>query len=685
MVRINSNIQEIEGVGEKTARVLKKLGLNTVLDLLFYIPFRYEYYNLASEVDNVEVGQNIQVVGKIDLIKSRRARYRKMWLTEAIIDTGNDNLKVIWFNQPYLVKSLFVGQKIKLSGKITENNGQLIMSSPEYEKIAEDEATIGGDRGDNSNLVPIYHLTESHLSQKQLRKIIYSVLPLSQKIKEWLPENIIKELSLNNLSQAIYKIHRPENEMDISSAKKRLGFSHLFLQQIKFQLIKQNLKNKSADVIEFREKETKDFVNSLSFSLTNDQKKSAWEILKDLEKKEPMSRLLEGDVGSGKTLVVALAVLNVAMNQKKSAIMVPSEILAHQHYKTLSKLFEKYNFNICLKTRSYKIGDIKKADIIIGTHSLIADKLNLEEISFIAVDEQHRFGVNQRKKIIDKNRDKNRSPHFLSLTATPIPRSLSLAIYGDLDLSIINEMPAGRKKTITKVVSEKDKDKMYDFVKEKIKEGRQIFIVYPLISESNKLELKSAEEEYKKLSSTEFKDYNVKLIHGKMKKAEKEASMKDFASGKIDILIATTVVEVGIDIPNATVMIIEGVDRFGLSQLHQLRGRINRSNLDSYCFLVPSKENIKNEKTLTRLKALEKYHKGLDLAKVDLETRGSGEIFGIEQSGFFSLNILSLFNSNYLKKSRDLAAQIIAKDKNLLNYPELRNKIGDFKENYHLE
>ena len=686
MANLNSTLKEINGVGEKTGTILKKLGLNTVSDLLFYLPFRYETYNENTKIDDLKAGENVKIKGEIELIKSRRAKHRKMWLTEAIINNGQENLKIIWFNQPFLAKTLKVGDRLILSGKINESQGQITMVSPEYERITQfqESESIKKDTKDNS-LVPIYHLTEGKLSQKQLRTIIKRVLPLVQNITEWLPEEIIKNLKLIPLNKALMMIHEPKTEEEIKIAKQRLAFSGLFLRQLKSQIIKNALKTKTAINIDFKEKETRDFVNSLPFKLTTDQKKSAWEILKDLNKSRPMSRLLEGDVGSGKTLVAAIAMLNVSLNKKRSALMVPSEILASQHFQTISKLFKDLPINIALKTRSYKQGDFKKADIIIGTQTLIQEKNILDNLALAIIDEQHRFGVNQRKKIIDLNKSNNISPHFLSLSATPIPRSLSLAIYGDLDLSLINELPPGRKATKTKVLTEKAREKTYTFIKDQIKSGRQAFFVYPLISNSDKLAFKSVKDEYDKVSQVDFKDFKVALIHGKLKKEEKEKIMNEFSKGKIDILMATTVIEVGIDIPNATIILIEGADRFGLAQLHQLRGRVNRSDKESFCFLFTSKDNIDNEKTLSRLKALEEHSHGLELAKIDLSLRGDGEIFGSYQSGFFDLSAIALFNYETIKASADLTTKLLAKNQTLKDYPLLRAKLSGLNEDFHLE
>lgn len=680
MINPNTNLNEIEGVGEKTTAILKKLGLNTVSDLLFFIPFRYELYSEENDVENFKIGESVKISCVIDLIESRRAIKNKMWITESILVSNEKSFKAIWFNQPYISKVLKVGDSIILKGKVSEKNGQLVIISPDYEKIQTEKI-----ENNTSNISPIYHLTSGNLSQKQLRSIIKRVIKTAEKINEWLPIKVTSTLGLTTLPKAIYKIHFPKNDKDIEEAKKRLFFSGLFLRQLKFQLIKNFLNNKKSAPIEFKEKESKKFVSSLPFKLTDSQRKSAWEILKDLEKNKPMSRLLEGDVGSGKTVVVSIAILNTILNKKRVALMVPSEILAVQHFKTMTNFFKDFKIKIAIKTSSYEKGDWKKSDLIIGTQSLIQKDFFLENLGLIIIDEQHRFGVNQRKKIIDLNKQKNEIPHFLSLSATPIPRSLSLAIYGDLDISLIDEMPIGRKKTITKLMKDGDRESVYHFVKQKLAKKEQCFIVYPLISPSNKLSFKSASEEYKNISEKHFKDFKTGIIHGKLKKEEKEKIMLSFSKGEIDVLVATTVIEVGIDIPKATTIIIEGADRFGLSQLHQLRGRVNRSDLDSYCFLFPSEDEIRNQKTINRLKSLEKFHRGLDLAKIDLKLRGSGQIFGSYQSGFFDLNNLSIFDYQFIKKSRDLANEIVKKDNNLKSLPLIKEKLEKLKDDVHLE
>lgn len=626
------------------------------------------------------------ITGEIELIQGKKSFKRKLFIVEALINDGEKTIKVIWFNQPFLTKSLKVGDKISLAGKVTESYGQLSMVSPEYERMSgfATSSKVNTELIHTQGLVPIYHLSEG-ITQKQIRYFIKSIVGLADKLPEWLPEKSRKNLGLISLSEAIKKIHSPKSQADIEKAQQRLAFSELFLRQIRSQIIKQDLAKRRAPKISFQEEETRKFVSSLPFKLTGAQKKAAWEILRDIEKGRPMSRLLEGDVGSGKTAVAALALFSTAINGKKSALMVPSEILAKQHFKTITKLFKSYDFEIALRTKSYKEGDINKASIVIGTQALIQDKIGFNDFSLVIVDEQHRFGVNQRKKILDMNRKEEISPHFLSLTATPIPRSLSLAIYGDLDLSIIDEMPPGRKETVTKIVKEEYREAAYDFIKDKLKKGRQAFFVYPLIDESDKAAFKSVKVEYEKMAHDSFRDFKVAFIHGKLKKDEKEKIMRDFSDGKTDILLATSVIEVGIDIPNATIIAIEGADHFGLAQLHQFRGRVNRSDKQSFCFLFLSKENISNKKTIERLEALTKYKDGLSLAKVDLKLRGAGEIFGSIQSGFSEMSLASLFDYEIIKKAQDEAEEIVKLDPELKNHQIIKLKLGEFEKDFHLE
>lgn len=678
MINLRSQINELHQAGAKTSSLLKKLGLETVHDLLFYFPFRYEDFTSSVLIADLKPETNANIIGTIELIQNKRSARRKMFITEALISDTSDSLKVIWFNQPFLTRTYKVGDKISLAGRISEKNGQIAMVAPTVEKIYSDD--LIHTRG----LIPNYHLT-ANLTQKQLRFFIKQTIPLAEKVSDWLPAEIKTRLQLLPLNKALRQIHFPKNQEEILAAQKRLGFTELFLRQLKAQMIKRELKSRHARPLKFQEGATKEFVNSLPFKLTDDQKKTAWEILKDLEKTEPMSRLLAGDVGSGKTLVVVLALLNTALNKRQAVLMVPTEILAAQHFNSITKLLSAYNLKISLMTSSHKDSEGLTADIIIGTHALIQEKVKFPNLALVVVDEQHRFGVTQRKKIIDFNSLDGDTPHFLSLTATPIPRSLALAIYGDLDLSLINQKPLGRLPIMTQIITADRRAATYDFLRQEIKSGRQAFVICPLIEESDKLGVKSVKKEHEKLNEEIFPELKVGLLHGKLKAAEKEKIMADFLENKTQILVATSVIEVGVDIPNATLMLIEGAERFGLAQLHQFRGRVGRSSHQSYCLLFPSQEELVNDKTIARLEAMTKYNDGLSLAKIDLKLRGAGELYGVSQSGFPELQIVSLFDYEIIKKAQTEAETLIKADPKLEKYPLLKEKLGEWEDSVHLE
>lgn len=678
MISLKSKIEELHRVGEATAKILGRLEIYSVQDLLFYFPFRYDDFTKSLPISELTVNTNVNIIGTIELIQNKRSARRKMYLTEALLSDETDTIKIIWFNQPFLSRTLKVGDRISVAGRISESHGQLTIISPQYEKINSDVLIH------TKGLIPNYHLT-SAISQKQIRSLIKQVISLAASVPDWLPNEIRKRLSLLDLSEALNKIHFPKNLNEAFAAQKRLGFTELFLRQLKAQLIKKQIKSKVAPAIKFQTKITQEFVSSLPFKLTDAQKKAAWEILQDLEKAEPMSRLLEGDVGSGKTLVAIMALLNVALNKKQAALMVPTEILAEQHFKSIAHLLKQYDLNIELLTHSHKVKDINEADIIIGTQALIQETVKFNNLALVIVDEQHRFGVKQRQKLLDYNNDSATTPHFLSMTATPIPRSLALSIYGDLDISIISQMPANRKKIITSLVTEKRRAAAYEFIRKEIKSGRQAFVVCPLIDESDKLGVKSVKKEHEKLDKEIFPELKVGLLHGKLKAKEKEAIMADFLANKIQILVSTSVIEVGVDVPNATMMIIEGAERFGLATLHQFRGRVGRSDYQSYCILFPSNEELTNPKTIKRLEAMTKYSDGFSLAKIDLKLRGAGEIYGASQSGFPELQIASLFDYETIKKAQTEASAIISKDPELDKYPLLKAKLGEWEDSIHLE
>ncbi len=681
MLNLTSPITELHRVGKATASLLKKLGLENIQDLLFYLPFRYDDFSQTVPIDDLKPDTSVNITGTIELINNKKSPRRRMYITEALVADESGTIKVIWFNQPFLTRSYRVGDQISLAGRVTESYGQLTMLSPIIEKIYYTGAihTVG--------LVPNYHLT-ANLTQKQIRFLVKEVLPLAAHVKDWLPEEIRGRLGLLKLPDALSQIHFPRNQEDILAGQKRLIFAELFLRQLRAQITKRELQSRRAIPLSFREMETKKFVSSLPFRLTDAQRKAAWEILQDMAKPVPMSRLLAGDVGSGKTLVVILALLNAALNKRQSALMAPTEILARQHHATVSALLAPYGFQISLLTRTTKAPERQQAaqaDIVIGTHAIIQEKTVLPNLSLTVVDEQHRFGVAQRAKILDFNPHDNLTPHFLSLTATPIPRSLALAIYGDLDMSLIKEKPLGRRATITKIILENERSAAYDFIRAQIRDGRQAFVVCPLIEASDRLGVRSVKEEHARLDKEIFPDLRVGLLHGKLKTDEKEKIMASFLANETQVLVSTSVIEVGIDVPNATMMLIEGAERFGLAQLHQFRGRVGRSERQSHCFLFPSAEEIGSPRARERLEALSKHQDGFELARIDLRLRGGGELYGTGQSGFPELQIASLFDYANIKKAQAEAATLIGKDPELKKFPELREKLGEWEKSVHLE
>ena len=689
-MNLKTNIKFLNRVGETTAKRLNKIGIKTIEDLLYFFPFRYDDYSQTKLIVNAKPGGLVNISGQIEMIQNKKSLRKKMSITEALVSDESASIKIIWFNQAFIVKNLKIGDQISLSGKVDDDYGTLIMKSPSYEKITNNKNIH------TQGLVPIYHST-ANISQKQIRFLIDAVIKYSHLLENIVPEKVLNELKLEKIEKSIHRIHFPKNINEINSAQKRLAFDELFIVQLKSLILKKSLLNKKASELQFFEEETKKFVNNIGFDLTTSQRKTSWEIINDIGKNTPMSRLLEGDVGSGKTVVASIAILNCFLNKKQSAFMVPTEILAEQHSKTLSRLFRHTNINIALISRSkhllnneeiskniilekIKNGEI---DLIIGTHSLIQKSIQYNNLSFIVIDEQHRFGVEQRKTLLEKSGlNLNFSPHFLSMTATPIPRSLALSIYGDLDISIINEMPKNRLPIITKLVIKNKENDLYNFIRKEIKKGRQAFVVCPLIDISDKLGLKSVTEVYEKLNKDIFPDLEIEILHGKLKSADKKEIMQKFSDNKINILISTSVIEVGIDIPNASIMLIEGADRFGLSQLHQFRGRVGRGVHQSYCFLS---SDSKSDKTKERLGAMEKHNNGFELSKIDLKMRGPGEFYGTSQKGFPELKIATLFDYELIKLARIEVMKILEDSPDLEKYPILAKNFAKFEQNIHLE
>lgn len=712
-MNLNTPIEELNKVGKSTASRLRRLGLNTVRDLLYYFPFRYEDFRRIVPIKELQDDEAVTVKVKLELIANKRSWKSRKMITEALVSDDTGSLRIVWFNQPFITKLLHPGETIFLSGVIKSDMLGAQMISPVYEKVGKAASAH------TARLVPIYPLTNG-LTQKQIRYLVSQIINLVDQFKEWLPEEILEKFDLVPLGSALHGVHFPEDEKDLKLSLDRLKFDELFVLQLKSARARLHKESIKAPKLVFPEAQIKDFVNALPFRLTKTQKVSAWEILQDLDKEIPMNRLLSGDVGSGKTVVAAMAMYSAVLNKYQAVLLAPTEILARQHYNSLikflgnklkiglvSKNFRELNYELGIKNqkKTKKFPDssfiIHNSDIIVGTHALLSEKIEFSNLGFVVVDEQHRFGVGQRKEI----KNKGLGVHFLSMTATPIPRSLALTLYGDLDVSIINELPIGRKPIMTRLVEPHNRSKAYEFIRGQVKQGRQVFVVCPLIEEGIKnkekgtsedvelseknsrslfltpysLDKKSVMSEYEKLSKQIFSDLRVGYLHGKLKSEEKEKIMGQFKNNEIDILVSTSVVEVGVDIPNASVMMIEGAERFGLAQLHQFRGRVGRSIHQSYCFLFVG---VESARAMDRLKYFEKNLDGFKLAEKDLEMRGPGEVYGVEQSGMANLRLAKLTDREIIKKARE-AAKLVAP--NLEKYPRLLGKFKEWEESVHLE
>jgi ATP-dependent DNA helicase RecG len=700
MITLKTPIEQLPQIGPRYVLYLRKLGIKTAADLLFHFPFRYDDYSAELNISDVEVGTVVSIKGEVLEVRNIRLRNRRMTLTEAAIQDDTGVIQAVWFNQPYLANSLRKGMSVSMSGKVTFAKEGLQLSNPAYEVLGNKAGLHTG------RLVPVYHETEG-LSSKWLRVHIKPLLPLADKVPEFLPEETLERQDLFALSEAIRQIHFPHDATAALYAKRRLAFDELFLVQLFMQRQRQRWQGQRGIAITYGpelEAEIKEFLEKLPFKLTDGQKIAVWKIIKDMEKSNPMNRLLEGDVGSGKTLVALLAVLVVVRSGYQALIMAPTEILARQHFLESLKRFEGAGISIALLTGSENkifyggrevtvskkevVERIRKgeADLIIGTHALIQENVSFKQLALSVVDEQHRFGIEQRARIqseITAIRDGQKTvPHLLSMTATPIPRTLALTVYGDLDLSVLSEMPKGRQKIVTKLVAPGNRENAYAFIKKEISTGRQAFVICPLIEESDLLEVKSAAQEYEKLQKEIYPELRIGLLHGKMKSKEKEEVMKKFSIGEIDILVSTSVVEVGIDVPNATVMLIEGADRFGLAQLHQFRGRVGRGEHQSYAFLFTDSTSGKTHK---RLKALIESDNGFALAQKDLELRGPGELIGVRQSGLPDLAMASLGDTELIAAAREEAKKILETSPDLKDYPKLRKRIEGFEKDVHLE
>ncbi len=638
------SVKKIPLIGGHYANLLKKLEIDNIEDLLFHIPSRYVDFSEKTNIKEIGAGKTTTIEAKLEKIKNiYTKRGKNIQIAEVKDNTGSVN--IVWFNQPYLSKTIKKGEVYYFSGKVGFFNFKKAIISPEFEKKEKDETIHTG------RLVPIYHLTKGISSKWMRSRIRYALNIYKKAIQEDLPQEDLNNSDLMGKTEAFEKVHFPENKDEAKKAKERLALEELLKVQLVSLYKKTRWQKENKGEKLFVNKAKKSFASLLPFELTEDQKKTIDEIEDDLKKEIPMNRLLEGDVGSGKTVVAAFATFVALENGKETVLMAPTEILAKQHFITFSNIFK--NQKISLITSSVK--KIKKgAKIIIGTHALLHKKELFKNTALVIIDEQHKFGVFQRGKLI-KSIKKEKCPHILTMTATPIPRTIALAAYGHLDLSTINTMPKGRKKVTTWIVPEEKRKGAYGWIKNKIKEEKeQVFVICPLIEESENdsmKQVKSALSEYEKLQK-EFKGFRVGVLHGKLKPKEKDKIINNFRNKKIDILVSTPVVEVGVDIPNANIMIIETADRFGLAQLHQLRGRVGRGEKQGYCLLF-SESASKN--TIRRLSALKEQSSGIKLAEIDLKLRGPGELWGAKQHGFPKFKAANWQDTKLIQLARKIA------------------------------
>jgi len=663
-VALTAPLTTVQGIGPKSAKTLSKLDLEHLGDLLWHLPRRYDDYSQLETINRIWYGQDVTVIGTIEKIEMRAVRGGRMKLTEAVVSDGTGSIRVTWFNQPWIANKLKPGKGIVLSGKVDQYLGRLTMSSPEWEPLERHQLHT-------NRIVPVYPLTAG-VSGKWLRRVIHSVVQrLASRIPDPIPDQIRQSAGLVPLSVALQQIHFPDDLDQLEKAQHRLAFGEMFLLQLGVLGQKQDWEQLVTEPLPVEDQWLDHFTNNLPYTLTDAQKGAVRDIRQDMTSAKPMNRLLQGDVGSGKTVVAAAAIGISAANKAQSAFMAPTSILAEQHFQTLRELLPAAA-KIPEDSIRLLIGATPEAEkkeirqgleegtiqAIIGTHALIEDPVNFKQLGLVIIDEQHRFGVEQRAAL----RNKGQNPNLLVMTATPIPRSLALTVFGDLDLTLLDEMPPGRQPVETRVVIPRERSRAHVFITSQIEKGKQAFIIYPLVEGSEKVQTKAAVDEHQALQENVFPSYKVGLLHGRLRQDEKEQAMGAFRKGEYDVLVSTSVVEVGVDIPNATVMVIEGANHFGLAQLHQFRGRVGRGDSQSYCLLIPDRDDD-NENA--RLDAMQATNDGFELAELDLEQRGPGDFLGTRQSGFAQLRTAQLTDVRLIEKARREAIRLFEVDPEL--------------------
>lgn len=691
---LKTPLSSIALIKKANLAALVRLDLHTVEDLLYHIPNRYEDYSKITPIVELQNDSLVSIVGTVSNIDTVRSWQKKMLITKALVTDQSGAVRLVWFNQRFVAQSLHPNKTYRISGKVQHDKEGLVLQNPSFE-LSERKANHTG------RLIPIYPETRG-VTSKFLRWQLKNIFENLTQFPDPIPAKTLEELKLPDLKHTLYYLHFPKTLKHVELAKKRLAFQEMFFVQVKALLAKHEHETKKALPLSLVKKEAEVFLQNLPFALTAGQQKAISAIQNDLAKSTPMNRLLNGDVGSGKTVVAAFALLLAASNRTQAVLLAPTEVLARQHYESLKKLLGCNQFEVALFTRNYRIlhnstvtrTSFLKAlaagipDIIVGTHATLQESVAYKNLSLVIVDEQHRFGVAQRAKLQtlsakETDRTPGSIPHFLSLSATPIPRTLSLAFFGNLDVSLLEEAPKNRKTIITKLAkNEADRKAIYQHIVSEIEKDHQAFIIFPLVEESLALkEVRAAVTEHQRLAQEVFPHAKVAIIHGKLKAAEKEKVMEAFKNKEFDILVATSVIEVGIDIPNATVILIEEADRFGLSQLHQFRGRVGRGIAQSYCFLIPG--NF--EKSPKRLEALVQSSNGFAIAEADLAERGPGSFLGTRQSGMPDVAMENMTNMKLVTLAREAAEKTLILDPSLAKFPHLQKALLRFDERIHLE
>lgn len=664
-IDLEEPVTKIKGIGPKRSQALERLGVRTLMDLMYLFPRRHDDYSKLKPIDKLWYGEEVTVIGSVKDVSTRVVRGGRMKIVEAVISDKSGSLRVTWFNQPWIANQLSRARQVVLSGEIDQYLGRLTMNNPDWEPLS-------ADLLHTNRIVPVYPLTKD-LTQKWLRTKIYkTVQTLSPLLKDPLPEGLREKAGLVDLTTAIQNIHFPISEKALQAAKERLAFDEIFLLQMGVLRQKMAWESRRGRIFNVSDEWMETQLAMLPYQLTGAQEKALHHIRQDLASGSPMNRLLQGDVGSGKTVLAAMAILIITHHEAQAALMAPTSILAEQHLQSLKEILLVEGSPLAEEEIRLLIGSTPEGEkasireglergevkVVIGTHALLEDPVNFNDLQLAVIDEQHRFGVEQRGTL----RNKGENPHLMVMTATPIPRSLALTIYGDLDISVIDEMPPGRQPVETHVLYPQERERAYTLIQGQLDEGNQAFIIYPLVEESDKSEEKAAVEEHDRLSEEVFPEYEVGLLHGRLLPHQKEAVMERFRNKEIQILVSTTVVEVGVDIPNATIMLVEGAHRFGLAQLHQLRGRVGRGDEKAYCLLIPgSKEGIENE----RLQAMANTNDGFELAERDLEQRGPGQFLGTRQSGYSELRMAKITDVRLIEKARHFAGEVFQKDPHL--------------------